>query len=92
MRQSSSDDVRRNWRQMLTDIEEHGEHVGVVRYKHLAAVVVPADWYEQAVSALAASDARMKPGGQVIHKDGDLTNNELANLEVTYPEEGEHGD
>lgn len=88
MRQSSSDDVRRNWRQMLTDIEEHGEHVGVVRYKHLAAVVVPADWYEQARSALAANRARMKPGGQIVHKDGDIGNNELANLEVVYPEDG----
>ena len=61
----------------------------VLRYGQQSAVVVPADWYEQARSALAANRARMKPGGQVVHKDGDIGNNELANIEVVYPEEGE---
>jgi len=38
-------------------------------------------------SALAASNARMRPGGQVVHRDGDIDNNELSNVEVVYPEE-----
>ena len=88
MRESSSDDARRNFRRLLNDVE-HGEHVVVLRYGQQSAVVVPADWYEQARSALAANRARMKPGGQVVHKDGDIGNNELANIEVVYPEEGE---
>jgi len=88
VRESSSDDARRNFRRLLNDVE-HGEHVVVLRYGQQSAVVVPADWYEQARSALAANRARMKPGGQVVHKDGDIGNNELANIEVVYPEEGE---
>ena len=51
----SSDDTRRELRQMLTDVEEHGEHFEVVRFKHVAAVIVPHEWYEKAKAALAAT-------------------------------------
>jgi PHD/YefM family antitoxin component YafN of YafNO toxin-antitoxin module len=50
----TSDETRRELRQMLTDVEEHGEHYEVVRFKHVAAVIVPHDWYKQAKAALAA--------------------------------------
>jgi len=89
MKQVLSDQLRRDLRKLLDEIEHAGEHVVVGRWDKPVAVLVPVDWYEQAKSALAASSTRTRQGGQVIHKDGDIGNNELANLEVVYPEEGE---
>jgi len=88
MESRTTQDARREFAALLEDVLR-GQHIEITRYDRPLAVIVPVGWYEQARSALAASNARMKPGGQVIHKDGDIGNNELANLEVVYPEEGE---
>jgi len=87
MKQVLSDQLRRDLRKLLDEIEHAGEHVVVARWDKPVAVLVPVEWYEQAKSALAASSARMKPGGQILHRDGDIGNNDLSNVEVVYPEE-----
>lgn len=56
MRQSSSDDARRNFRRLLNDVE-HGEHVEVMRYGQPAAVIVPPGWYEEIDGLLADLEA-----------------------------------
>jgi len=86
MESRTTQDARREFAALLEDVLR-GQHIKITRYERPLAVMVPVEWYEQAKSALAASSARMKPGGQVVHKDGDLTNNELSNVEVVYPEE-----
>lgn len=49
MREIRSDDARQNWRDLLNEVEHDGEHVTILRYNRPAAVIVPKDWYEQAV-------------------------------------------
>ena len=51
-RQVHSDELRRNLRTLLTEVE-FGTHVTVTRWNIPAVVMVPVDWYEQAQQALA---------------------------------------
>jgi hypothetical protein len=37
---------------LLDDVEYHGAHVAVTRYRRTAAVVVPPVWYQDALEAL----------------------------------------
>ena len=54
MEQFGSEEARRNFRRILNDVER-GDHVGVHRYSKPLAIVVPAEWYEKAKAALAAT-------------------------------------
>ena len=56
MDQYTSEDARRDWRRILNAVE-NGEPVAVTRYGKSLAVVVPADWYEQAKTLIGG------PGG-----------------------------
>jgi prevent-host-death family protein len=51
-RQVPSDEARRNFRALLTDVE-YGAHVTITRWSVPGAVVVPVEWYEQAQQALS---------------------------------------
>lgn len=53
MKPVSSEDARRNFRDLLDDVEHKEEHVTIMRYRTPAAVIVPISWYEQTVEALA---------------------------------------
>lgn len=52
MRSIRSGEARDNFRDLLNDVEHHGEHITILRYNTPAAVIVPAEWYEQARAAL----------------------------------------
>ena len=52
MEQYSSEDARRELRLILNEVER-GEPVSITRYGKPLAVIVRADWYEKAASALA---------------------------------------
>lgn len=52
MKTVQSEQVRRELRTLLNEVEGGGEHVGVLRYRTPAAVIVPYAWYEQARAAL----------------------------------------
>ena len=86
MESRTTQDARREFAALLEDVLR-GQHIEITRYDRPLAVVVPVEWYEEARSALAADLARMRPGGQILHKDGDIGNNDLSNVEVVYPEE-----
>lgn len=43
-----TDEMRRNLRELLTEVERDGAHITITRYETPAAVMVPVDWYEQA--------------------------------------------
>ena len=51
MRSVQSDELRKTLRSVL-DAVKNGERYEVLRYQRVEAVIVPADWYEQAVKAL----------------------------------------
>lgn len=53
-----SDQIRRQLRTILNDVEHNGEHYEIRRYKTPTAMLVPHDWYEQARAALAFEEAR----------------------------------
>ncbi len=57
MKPVSSDDARRRFRELVNDVEIRGEHVTIMRYNTPAAVIVPIEWYEQTLKALAAESA-----------------------------------
>jgi prevent-host-death family protein len=50
--QFSADEVRRHFARLLSAVEHRGEHVTITRYGKPAAVIVPAEWHEQAKAAL----------------------------------------
>jgi len=63
-RQVRSDEARRNFRDLLDEVEHRGMHITIARYDKPAAVVVPVNWYEDAEAAWAASleqDTGSKP-------------------------------
>jgi hypothetical protein len=53
-----SDEVRRNWADVLDKVQ-HGDdqHIWVMRYKKVAAVMVPWEWYVEASAHMAAASA-----------------------------------
>ena len=54
LEQYTSEDARREWRRILNAVES-GEAVGITRYGKPLAVVVPADWFEQAKALIEAT-------------------------------------
>ena len=52
MRQVKSDEARRTFRELLSEVEYHGEHVEILRYKTPSAVLVPVEWHTTASAAL----------------------------------------
>jgi antitoxin (DNA-binding transcriptional repressor) of toxin-antitoxin stability system len=54
-----SDEVRRNWADVLDKVQ-HGDdqHIWVMRYTKVAAVMVPWEWYTQASAHMAAAAGR----------------------------------
>lgn len=56
MKEMSSDEARRNFRQVLNEVEHDGEHVTIKRYSITAAVLVPVDFYRSARQALGFPD------------------------------------
>lgn len=49
-----SDEARRNFRELLDEVEHRGMHITIARYDKAAAVLVPVDWYEDAEAAWSA--------------------------------------
>jgi prevent-host-death family protein len=43
-----SDEARRNFKDLLNQVEHGRAHVRILRYDTPAAVMVPVEWYEQA--------------------------------------------
>lgn len=56
MKQVLSDQLRRDLRKLLDEIERDGEHVEVGRWDRPVAVLVPVVWHEKAEGALAVLD------------------------------------
>ena len=52
MEQYTSEDARREWRRILNEVER-GEQVEITRYGKALAAVVPIEWRDKAVAALA---------------------------------------
>jgi len=52
-KQVRSDEARRNFRDLLNSVEHRGEHITILRYDLPAAVVVPVDWYRNALAVQA---------------------------------------
>jgi antitoxin (DNA-binding transcriptional repressor) of toxin-antitoxin stability system len=90
MRQSSSDDARRNFRRLLNDVE-HGEHVEVMRYGAPAAFVVPPGWYED-VDALLAAIANEALGRWRLHAAALREGRQAAGLKAQDPRVVHHID
>lgn len=61
-RQVRTEEARRNFRELLNEVEHQGAHIAITRYDNPSAILVPLDWYERAVQALAASDPEYPPG------------------------------
>lgn len=57
IKQVHSDELRRDLRTLLTEVE-FGAHVTVTRWNTPAAVMVPVDWYEQAQQALKGKEEK----------------------------------
>lgn len=53
-KQVRSDEARRNFRDLLDEVEHRGMHITIARYDKPAAVVVPVEWYEEADAAWTA--------------------------------------
>ena len=51
-----ANEARVRMRELLTAVE-HGQHVEIRRYDTPTAIVVPPDWYERALAAIAERDA-----------------------------------
>jgi len=52
-KQIGSGEARTNFRDLLDDAQ-HGYHTAILRYGKEIAVLVPADWYEEAETAWSA--------------------------------------
>ncbi|MFG2618010.1 hypothetical protein ACGFXC_10320 [Streptomyces sp. NPDC048507] len=52
-KEMNSNDIRVHWAEVIDGVRVAGDHVVVQRFKKNVAVVVPQDWYERAVAALA---------------------------------------
>ena len=47
-----SDEARRNFRELLDEVEHRGMHITIARYDKAAVVVVPVAWHEAAKAEL----------------------------------------
>jgi prevent-host-death family protein len=63
-----SDQARRHFRGLLDAVEHKDDHVWIMRYNKRAAVMVPRDWYDQAVGLMAA-DTITKKIEEYSHKE-----------------------
>jgi hypothetical protein len=61
-RQVLSEEVRRNLGALIAEVQYQAAHLEIVRYRTMAAVIVPRDWYERAHLALAAIESESLPG------------------------------
>lgn len=52
----TADEARRHFARLLGTVEHGGAHVTVTRYGKPVAVIVPADWHEQAKAALTQGE------------------------------------
>jgi antitoxin (DNA-binding transcriptional repressor) of toxin-antitoxin stability system len=57
--------ARKQFAELLNGSQFRGEHTQITRHNHVAGVLVPADWYDRAVKALA-------DGGQTGDDDSDI--------------------
>lgn len=53
MKYVHTEEVRRNFRALLNEVEHDGEHVGILRYQIPAGVIVPPGWHDRAVALMA---------------------------------------
>lgn len=63
MKEMSSDEARRNFRQVLNDVEHDHEHVAVQRYGYRAGVIVDREWYEDMADLAAMAAEIVESGG-----------------------------
>lgn len=49
-------EAREQFAQLLNAAQWQGKHVAITRHGKLAAVLVPPDWYDQAVQTLAGQE------------------------------------
>jgi prevent-host-death family protein len=57
MKRMGSEEARRTFRDLLDDAHD-GEFTEISRHAKPVAVVVPPEWFERAIAALAGSDGR----------------------------------
>ena len=60
-RQVRTEEARRNFRELLNEVEHQGAHIAITRYDSPSAMLVPMEWYDRAVEALAARGSS-RPG------------------------------
>ena len=46
-RRVTADEARRNFRELLNEVEHDRQHVTIMRYGQPAAVMVPVEWYSK---------------------------------------------
>lgn len=78
----SADEARRHFARLLGAVEHAGTHVTVTKYGKPVAVIVPAEWHEQAKATLAV------PGFQVIDQGIELGRAQQPDLPRPDPEHG----
>jgi len=61
-RQVRTEEARRNFRELLNEVEHQGAHVTITRYDNPSAMLVPMEWYDRAVQALAVTEPDHPPG------------------------------
>jgi antitoxin (DNA-binding transcriptional repressor) of toxin-antitoxin stability system len=79
--QVSSDEARRSWRELLNAVEHNGEQITVLRYDIPAAVVVPVEWYRNALAVgLGVRAFTHDTDGHRLPGDSELPVGELLRL------------
>ncbi|MFJ4960265.1 hypothetical protein [Streptomyces sp. NPDC088739] len=65
MEEMTTEQVRRGWATLLTEISQRTRGaVRLIRYKRPVAVLVPADWFDEAVAAIGEPQVRTLPGAK----------------------------
>lgn len=57
-KQVTSDEARRNLRELINAVERDDAHVIITRYGEPAAVIVSTEWHEMAKAALGETEPR----------------------------------
>jgi hypothetical protein len=70
MQYVGTDELRRTLREVLDDVRNKGEHIGIERYSRTDAYLVPPEWYEAAAAALAKQIRNQRPRGGESHQLG----------------------